>query len=203
MKPPVAEVDALIDAGDGYGSMGGSPGRDRFATLFRAHSRPLLAYALRRTSPTDAGDVVAETMLVAWRRLDDVPTGSAERLWLYGVARRVLANELRASRRRDRLGVRFGAEVQRVTEVHRDPSVVDLMAIGDAVRRLAPTEREVMLLTAWEGLSPAEIAVVLDLPAATVRSHLHRARHELRERLDPMGSGPPNSPVPDTSEELQ
>jgi RNA polymerase sigma-70 factor (ECF subfamily) len=164
--------------------------RDRFAALFTANSRPLLAYALRRTSPTDAGDVVAETMLIAWRRLDELPRGG-ERLWLYGVARRVLANELRAARRRERLGARFSDEAVRATSVHRDGSVADLLAIGDAVRRLAAAEREVVELAAWEGLTPAEIAVVLGVPSATVRSRLHRARQELHGRLDdPTGPAP-------------
>ena len=155
----------------------------RFTALFTAHAPSLLGYALRRTSPADAADLVAETMLVAWRRLAEVPAGSAERLWLYGVARGMLANGRRASLRRDRLGARFAVEVGQRVE-HHESTVVDQLAIGEAVRHLSRSEREVVLLTAWEGLSPAEIALVLDVPAATVRSRLHRARQELRGRLD-------------------
>jgi hypothetical protein len=63
----------------------------RFARLFTDAERDILAYALRRVArPEDAADIVAETFLVAWRRLEDVPAGDGARLWLYGVARRQL-----------------------------------------------------------------------------------------------------------------
>ncbi|HEY3140934.1 MAG TPA: sigma factor, partial [Acidimicrobiales bacterium] len=82
----------------------GSRRREEFEELYRAQVRSLLAYALRRVDhPEQAADVVAETMLVAWRRLDQVPPGDEARLWLFGVARRVLANQRRGSARRDRL----------------------------------------------------------------------------------------------------
>lgn len=44
-------------------------------------------------TPKDAADAVAETFLVAWRRLPEVPSGEEARPWLYGVARRTLANQ--------------------------------------------------------------------------------------------------------------
>jgi RNA polymerase sigma-70 factor (ECF subfamily) len=73
---------------------------DEFATIYSENYQPLLGYALRRCrSPDDAADVVAETFTVAWRRSDDVPAGEETRLWLYGVARRVLANHHRGERR--------------------------------------------------------------------------------------------------------
>ena len=69
-----------------------SSAEERFTALFEATRLPLLAYAVRRVAdPADAADVVAETYLVAWRRLDDVPAGADARPWLFGVARRVLA----------------------------------------------------------------------------------------------------------------
>jgi DNA-directed RNA polymerase specialized sigma24 family protein len=65
-----------------------------FGRLYREHGRAILAYALRRVGdPEDAADVVAETFLIAWRRLGDVPAGDRARLWLYAVARRVVANQ--------------------------------------------------------------------------------------------------------------
>ena len=78
--------------------------RDRFDRLFEAHFRDVLAYAVRRVDePADGADVAAETFLVAWRRLGDVPAGEEARLWLFGAARRVLANQRRGVRRRDAL----------------------------------------------------------------------------------------------------
>ena len=76
-------------------------GEQRFARLYRDHARGILGYALRRCpDPEDAADVVAETFLAAWRRLPEVPIGEEARLWLYGTARLVLANQRRGERRR-------------------------------------------------------------------------------------------------------
>src|SRR4051812_33061810 len=87
-------------------------GTDRFSRLFGDTERELLAYVLRRVDRAEDGaDVVAETFLVAWRRLDSVPPGDEARLWLYGVARRQLANQRRGQLRRSRLADRLRAEL--------------------------------------------------------------------------------------------
>lgn len=86
----------------------------RFSQIYQEHEREVLRYALRRCSePEDAADIVAETFLVAWRRLGDVPLGPEARLWLYGTARRVLANHRRGMGRRSRLADRLREELQR------------------------------------------------------------------------------------------
>lgn len=77
---------------------------DDFEALYSAHYDALLRYALRRVAdPADAADVVAETWTVAWRRRTQLPGGDADRLWLFGVARRVLANQRRGQLRRSQL----------------------------------------------------------------------------------------------------
>jgi RNA polymerase sigma-70 factor, ECF subfamily len=150
----------------------------RFSLIFRQHSRPLLAYALRRVEqPQDAADVVAETMLVAWRRLGDVPRGDATAPWLYGVARRVLLNHHRSHRRATALGERLR---ESLVEVQLDDDGAD---VREALARLGEEDREILRLTAWEGLEPTEIALALGIPAGTVRSRLSRARARLRENL--------------------
>lgn len=161
----------------------GQEAETRFRVLFSEHFRPLLGYALRRVdTPDDAADVVADTMLVAWRRLADVPVDETARLWLYGVCRRVLANQRRGRVRRERLGERLR---QRLVEVA--PDLSEEVAISDSVRRaldqLGDGDRELIRLTSWEGLEPHEVAVVLGLPARTVRTRLHRARARLRDKL--------------------
>ena len=74
-----------------------------FVHLFDEHHRAVLAYFLRRLDRDDAYDATADVFVVAWRRLDDVPQGEEALPWLYGVARRVLSNQLRGVRRADRL----------------------------------------------------------------------------------------------------
>jgi RNA polymerase sigma factor (sigma-70 family) len=156
---------------------------DRFALLFDAHRRTVLGYALRRLDdPEDAADIVAETFLVAWRRLDDVPAGDEARPWLLGVARRILANQRRSTRRRLGLAKRRGEELAAQMPV-RDASVGDLR-VRRALAALSDDDREVLLLAGWEGLTPAQIGVALGVGGVTARSRLHRARRRLRVELE-------------------
>jgi RNA polymerase sigma-70 factor (ECF subfamily) len=150
----------------------------RFRRVCDAHTAAVLAYALRRTSREDAADVVAETFLVAWRRLDDVDERTALP-WLYGVARRVLLSQQRAARRQLAIAERFAAGLPEVSETtFGSPRVLE------ALSALSETEREVLLLTAWEELSGADAAKVLGCSATAYRIRLHRARKRLRERLE-------------------
>jgi RNA polymerase sigma-70 factor (ECF subfamily) len=159
----------------------------RFRRLFDDTERDLLSYAVRRVQrPEDAADVVAETFLVAWRRLDDVPPGAQARLWLYGVARRQLANQRRGQLRRSQLVDRLRAELPgALAAAAAGASSEDERAAGvrAALARLGEEDRELLMLSSWEGLAPAEIATVLELPAVTLRSRLHRARKRLRTEL--------------------
>jgi RNA polymerase sigma factor (sigma-70 family) len=162
-----------------------------FRELYDAHGRALLAYAVRRLPrPEDAADVVAEAMLVAWRRRDEAPPGDEARLWLFGVARRVLANQRRGDRRRDRLGERLGTELrQQLTARGADhaAAVETHVVVLRALDHLDEGDREVLRLHAWEGLGPHEIATVLGIGATAARSRLHRARTRLRRHLDAAG----------------
>ncbi len=161
------------------------PDNERFRELFTEHFRPIYGYALRRApTPELAADAAAETFVVAWRRLADVPAGREGRLWLYGVAQRVLANVQRGERRRDHLLAKLKSRAAEALS-HSAPSTEDpvTLQVQEALDRLPELDREVLVLTAWEQLTPAEISVVLEIPAATVRSRLHRARNRFREQL--------------------
>jgi len=156
----------------------------RFETVARESLEPLRRYLARRTDPETAADVLGDTLLVAWRRFDDVPT-EAPLPWLYGVARNCLANAERGVRRRARLAARLTAE----PTAAEAPEAVDL---HEALAELGDTERELVRLWAWEQLTPAEIATVVGLSPNAVSIRLTRARQRLRERLvrktgDPAG----------------
>src|SRR5262245_66179247 len=86
----------------------------RCEALYQSNYSAILGYALRRAPADDAADVVADTFLAAWRRISDVPEGDEARLWLYGAARRVLANRSRSERRRKRAGARLASEAAHV-----------------------------------------------------------------------------------------
>lgn len=157
----------------------GNEAEAQLERLYADHGREVLAYALRRVAePEDAADVVAETFLVAWRRLAEVPDGEAL-LWLYGVARRVLANQRRGERRRLRLGERLRAELPALVAAQAPPGG-ESSPILVALSELDEADRELLLLVGWEGLEPAQVARVVGGSAVAVRSRLHRARGRLR-----------------------
>ena len=150
--------------------------RERFDALFREHVAGIGSYCRWRSlSVADAEDAVAEVFLIAWRRLDDVPAGFEARLWLYGTARRVLANQTRASRRRGRLSEKLTVQP---APVETDDALAG--RVHEALDALAAGDREILLLAEWEGLTAAEIARVVHRPPVTVRVRLHRARARFR-----------------------
>jgi RNA polymerase sigma-70 factor (ECF subfamily) len=172
----------------------------RFGSLYREQARAILAYALRRVeNPEDASDVVAETFLVAWRRLDEVPFGQGERLWLYAVARRVTANTRRAEGRRTRLSERLAETLPTELAIPPGPGG-EAKEVLRAMAGLGDEERELLLLVAWDELSPSEAAKVLGLSQLAARSRLHRARRRLRGLLEEHESAGRCSPRPNTEE---
>ncbi|WP_433463707.1 RNA polymerase sigma factor [Spirillospora sp. CA-128828] len=170
-------------------------GRRRFEAIYKAHRARVLGYALRRTAdPQDAADVLAETFLTAWRRLDDVPPGDQARLWLYGVARRVLANHHRGERRRSALAADLAGQLRIDLAAHRVPRPEgDLAAIAAAFGELSEGDRELLSLVGWEGLDHGEIAAVLGCSRNAVRIRLHRARRRFARGLDRHGAHDPRT----------
>lgn len=163
--------------------------RERFRRIYDVNYTSLLGYALRRTdSPADAHDVVADTFLVAWRRLEDVPEGDRARLWLYGTARKVLANHHRGQRRRRRLAGRLQHDRPREIEGEsRANGVGEVEQIAAAFERLSETDRELLILVGWEQLDAGQLAEVLDCSPTAARVRLHRARKRFQNELDAEG----------------
>jgi RNA polymerase sigma factor (sigma-70 family) len=161
---------------------------ERFEDAYRSSGTAVLGYALRRSpSPEDALDVVAETFATAWRRRTDMPADSLEvRPWLFGIARRCLANAARGTHRAGRLGERLAASLADVPLP--DPSTIhesraQTRRVREALDELSADDRELVTLIAWEGLTPTEAAAALGLTPGTARVRLHRARTRLREIL--------------------
>jgi RNA polymerase sigma-70 factor (ECF subfamily) len=153
----------------------------RFTQLWEEHYRPVLAYALRRASGrAEAQDVVSETFLVLWRRLGDAPRDDQVLPWLYGIARRVLSNRQRTRTRQERVA-------SRLREVPHAPSPADdaagerleVEAVLRALSSLKESDREIVLLAAWEGLGHREIAIALGCSENAAAVRLHRARQRL------------------------
>ena len=182
----------------------------RFAALYQAYYRPILAYAVRRVEPAeDAADVVADVFTTAWRRIDELPDAPADRLWLYGVAQRVVAGRRRSARRLGRLIARLRADAStrplsqpgpgqpgpgqpgpgqpadRGQPGPGQPGLRDAMSdrVLAALDRLSVREREALQLVLWEELSHADAAQVLGCSANAVAIRVHRAKTRLRSEL--------------------
>ncbi|MEV0898236.1 sigma-70 family RNA polymerase sigma factor [Actinoplanes sp. NPDC049802] len=161
--------------------------RARFERLAPAVIDAVRRYLARRTDPATADDVLSETLLICWRRFDEMPEEYLP--WAYAVARNCLANADRANRRRFRL-------IARISRLDPPPAAVDGPSPPDgdlaaALARMRPEDAELLRLWAWEDLTPAGIAVVLGITANAASIRLHRARRRLREEL--LGSVPPSS----------
>ena len=161
--------------------------RARFEALAPAVIEAVRRYLARRTDPATADDVLSETLLTCWRRLDDMPGDHV--LWAYGVARNCLANAERGHRRQARLAARI-SRLDPPPAATGGPGASD-DDLDSALAGLRPEDAELLRLWAWEDLAPDRIAVVLGISVNAVNIRLHRARQRLRERLrkpvDPAG----------------
>ena len=150
-----------------------------FNALFARHYPAVFGYAARRVGRDEAGDATAEVFAVAWRRLGRVPAEPETLPWLYGVARKVLANQERAANRRSRLQ----AAATTAARTEADPPGVAALDVEAALLRLGGDDREVLRLAAWEELRPTEIAAVLGCSANAAAVRLHRARQRLAAEM--------------------
>ena len=149
----------------------------------RSNADDLLAFAERRVGLDDAPDVLAEVMVVAWRRATDLPRDPVEaRMWLFGVARGVVANALRGQIRRHRLADRLRALAPTGPQAHSAPADRGL-EVRDAIDHLDPELAELVRLVHWDGFSLNDAAHLLDTPPSTIRSRYARARDQLAAAL--------------------
>jgi RNA polymerase sigma-70 factor (ECF subfamily) len=156
-----------------------------FSELYEATAQDILGFLLRRCpTPEDAADCLAETYAIAWDKRERIPAGPDARPWLFGVAR----NVMRRDRERDG---RAGAAARDVSNALATASsgAESPPEIGESVRRalaeLPAIDQEIITLIAWDGLTPTEVATVLEMSPNLVRVRAHRARARLRAALAP------------------
>lgn len=174
-----------------------------FRRLFDEHHPAVLAYCLRRTGREDAQDAAAEVFTVAWRRLGDVPDSDATLPWLYGTARKVLANQRRSRTRSRRLANRLAADGAAPSAT---PEVIILrreqdQLVLDALARLRDGDREVIRLALWEELPHAAIGEIVGCSGRAVTMRLNRAVRRLGRELHhptrPLATRPAVAPDPE------
>lgn len=154
---------------------------EQFNDFFATQFADVWRFARRRTdSAAEADDITAETFAVVWRRRADVPPEES-RLWLFGVARHVLANHRRLAERRHRLHLRVASQDPPPVEWHDAPASGE--GLWRALAALTADDRELLLMRAWDGLGVGEIATILGISPANVSSRLHKARRRLQSIL--------------------
>jgi RNA polymerase sigma factor (sigma-70 family) len=165
---------------------------ERFAVIFDRHADEIYRYAARRLGQQAAADAVSEVFLAAFRNRGRYqPDRGDARPWLYGIATKVVSQQLRAEGRRAHLlavvpappPAEFPADEigDRITAEQLRPVLLGVLeALPDA-------DRELVFLVAWAGLSYQQAAQALEIPVGTVRSRLHRVRAKVRRAIDGVG----------------
>jgi RNA polymerase sigma-70 factor (ECF subfamily) len=164
----------------------------KFTELYLRYGRPVQAYCARRIDRSQVADAVAETFLVAWRRLDEIHDVDAALPWLYGTAYRVIANQRRTRARARNLVQRL--KTVSIPDVWGPDTIVARKREGDvvmlAVSRLKAIDREILLLEIWEGLSHADVAIALATTPQAVRQRAYRARRNVVREYDKLTGTP-------------
>ena len=162
-----------------------------FTALYAENHRRVYAYAVARAGRSLADEVVAETFLVAWRRFAQLPAGAALP-WLLGVARNVIRERYREEERQRAIAAEMLTWTADAPDVA--DGVADRSAVLTALAALSENDREVLTLTAWDGLSPRAAARVVNCSIPTFLVRLHRARGRLTRAVAAAGEPAPAPP---------
>jgi RNA polymerase sigma-70 factor (ECF subfamily) len=163
-----------------------------FTAVYRRHYPDVVRYGLRRQVDVDSSaELAQEVFAVAWRRRDQVPDNSLP--WLYGVARRLLANHWRARRIRPAVAPITGALPAQQAD-HPD-SIAALAELTAALARLTETDQEILRLIGWEQLSLGAAATVLGCSYTAAKVRMHRARRHLAAVLSAAPAPPAEPPA--------
>ncbi len=172
-------------------------GDARFVDLYQRYYRHVCAYCRRRTAADKVEDAVAETFLVVWRKIGEVPPGDEALPWLYSVAHRVLGHQWRGASRQSRLESKLASLGVSVAASAEDYVVVDQASRQAlfALSKLRRSDQEILRLSIWEELPHREIAEVLGLNTDAVKKRFSRARKKLAQELNRMEKGHSKSPA--------
>ncbi len=146
-----------------------------FDALFAEHSRAVFRYFVRRAPRSDADDLTADVFTTAWRRRQQI-TADLELAWLYRTAGFVLANHRRKGR-----PIPLASVPEQIDDTDSAQWAESADDIREVMRQLSAKDRQVLLLTAWDGLSGDQLAVVLGVSRGGADAALSRARARLRE----------------------
>jgi RNA polymerase sigma-70 factor (ECF subfamily) len=179
-------------------------GSDELRDLQHAHGAALLAYFHRRVEPAEEAAVLLnDLLLVLWRRAASAPTEPEEvRMWMFGIARKLVQNHHRSSRRQDALTTRLRDQISMLPTPRAYEDVID---VRNAVSALPRAQAELVRLVHWDGFSLVQAAAITGVSASTARSRYQLARKRLARELalteeEParaqLGYAPESGPAP-------
>jgi RNA polymerase sigma-70 factor (ECF subfamily) len=188
----------LIEAISGVHMHPDTAAEIRFREVFDSCHQQIYAYCRRRADAGMARDAASETFLVAWRRIDDIPDGEGALRWLYGTARKVLANQYRSRRRYRRLVVKVGSlgadsPPDPETQVVRRAEDREVL---DALTRLRLEDQELLRLAVWEELPHGQIGELFGCSAHAIDQRIRRAGERLASELRRSGHIPEQRMTP-------
>ena len=171
------------------GEHGDPAGHRALEALYTAHADRVLAYLLHRTDRETAQDILSETFVLAWRKSGSVPDDALP--WLLASARRLLANRVRSDQRYRALTERLAVLADRTGAAEIGDAIGTRAEVADALAALSEQDREVLVLSAWYGLTAKQAAVVMGCTATAFAVRLHRARKRFRAALPPADHAQP------------
>lgn len=171
-----------------------------YSQAYDAHSKDIYAYFLRRVPAEDAQDAVAETFVVVWRRWHESPADDQVLLWIYGVARNVLANHKRSIARQTRLKQKLlGSPSTRTFAASGAESRSEQDRVLEALSKLSATDQETLRLLEWEGLSREQVAELFGVSRAAIDQRVSRAYRRMGQQLSSEVSSSPMPSAPKTA----
>ena len=153
-----------------------------FTRIYAAQYPQIVKYGQRRLADADASaELAQEVFIIAWRRRGEVPDHSLP--WLYGVARRLLANQWRARNAAAQVVPLIDADLPQETGLSGPDAIVEVDDLRSALATLTDLDQEILRLAVWEELSHREIATVVGCSEGSVAVRLHRARNRLGREI--------------------
>lgn len=152
----------------------------QFDAIFRASLGEITRFIARRVAQSEIEDIAAELFALAWSKHESIPEGM-ELPWLYKTARYLIANHHRKANNRTRIFSRLNPPTSAPSA---ESIAISDLELADGWRKLSSAERDILALSAFEGLTPKEIAVALEISANAVGIRLHRARVKLAALLE-------------------
>ena len=168
--------------------------RIEFERFFHAHFQVIWNYVAQRVSPQNVDDVVSRCFAVAWQKFQTIPQPPEDRLWLFGVGRRCIADQRRSDGRRLRLTARASADIQTLHSHQDSPGDPRIEVVQRAVDGLAPLDREAIQLVLWDGLSHEDAAHIMECSVSAFESRYRRARNVVKTAVF---AERPTSPISD------